>query len=97
MNDWLEGEHRRLYGELDTLKAGHASGRDNAEWIAETQGKLDACTVLKATPITAARIDDAAAYIREKEARDVPKMYADNYHAGADSFFDVCRERLEGR
>lgn len=94
MNSWLQQMYTRLYTELDSLHAGHPSGRDNGRWIAETEGKLDACTLLKDTKIDSQRIDEVRKIFDGKPLSEVEEMYIEHYKNGATSFISDVIKRL---
>ncbi len=90
MNSWLQQMHPQLYLELDGLRKGHPSGRDNGRWIAETQGKLDACTLLKDAPTDVERINEVRRMLNSKPMSDVVQNYLEYYKIGASNFLDKC-------
>ena len=94
MNSWLQQTHSRLYSELDSLQTGHPSGRENGRWIAETQGKLDACTLLKDSPVEAQRIDIVRRTFDGKPHSDVDEQHIQHYRKGAIDFLESCSKML---
>jgi hypothetical protein len=94
MNLWLQQMQSNLYSELDSLNAGHVSGRDNGRWIAEVQGKLDACTLLKDTSITNQRIDEVRWMFDGEPVSDVAQKYIEHYRKGALRFITDVTKRL---
>ena len=94
MNAWLQRMHSQLYSELDSLKTGHPSNRDNGRWIAETQGKLDACTLLKDTPIDTLRIDEVRRTLDSNPSSDIERRHLDHYKMGIAYLLDACTKKL---
>ena len=88
MNDWLQKNYFRLYEDLDSLKKGHPSGRDNGRWTAEIQGKLDACTLLKDTNINNLNIDEIRRVFDGQPLSEVDKSHHHHYKDGANKFID---------
>ncbi|MES2671684.1 MAG: hypothetical protein V4673_14870 [Pseudomonadota bacterium] len=94
MNDWLKSEHERLYTELDVLGTPHPSRRDNAPIIAQTTGALDACTLLKDTPVDAARLTEVERQVSDAKPRGISPDMQTYYVKGCKDFICTCRVRL---
>jgi len=94
MNSWLQKMHSKLYSELDSLQVGHPSGRDNGRWIAEVQGKLDACTLLKDTPIDALRIDEVRRAFDSESPSNIEQKYIEHYRKGVSDFINDVTKKL---
>jgi len=94
MNSWLQQMHSKLYSELDSLQVSHTSGRDNGRWIAEVQGRLDACTMLKDTPINAVRINEVRREFDSESPSNIEKKHIEHYRKGAIDFIDDVTNKL---
>lgn len=94
MNAWLQKMHSKLYSELDSLQVGHPSGRDNERWIAEVQGKFDACTLLKDTVISSQSIDEVRRMFDGEPMSNVTQKHIVHYKKGAYDFIDDVTKRL---
>lgn len=94
INQWLNRQYSRLYSEIDSLEGKHPSGRDNAPWAAEIQGKLDACTMLKDTPVNQEKLKAVAQKFENSLPEGISKENMGMYRKGAQNFIVSCKEYL---
>jgi hypothetical protein len=97
MNEWLQRKLVYLYSEFDGLKRPHVSGRSNVKFLAEVQGKLDACERLKDSHVDAGLIKKIRSLLSKEHGCKVEPGSIEFYRRGVNEFLDECEEKLTAR